>query len=82
MVTVVCEEKGVTVVEPSRFTPTVTAKPSAVLEVNAGIVPAASANMLNANALPEVAMPLGALNAGPDTLTSNESVVPNVNPVK
>ena len=63
--TMVCDEELVTVVEPSRFTSTVNANPSVVSVVRAGIVPAASEKMLNANVLPEVETPSGELNAGP-----------------
>src|SRR5271169_6534429 len=58
-------EKFVTVVVPSRFTSTVKANPSIVSVVRAGIVPAASENILKANVLPEVDVPSGELNAGP-----------------
>jgi len=78
--TKVCVEKFVTVVEPSRFTVTMKAKPSVVSVVRAGIVPAASENMLQANVLPEVATPSGELSAGPYRLRSNERVEPKVNP--
>ena len=64
-VTFVCDEKLVTVVDPSRFTSTVNANPSVVSVVSAGIAPATSENMLNANVLPEVETPSGALRAGP-----------------
>ena len=64
-VTVVSEEKFVTVVVPSRFTLTVKANPSVVSLVSAGIVPAALENMLKAKVLPDVAVPFGKLNAGP-----------------
>jgi len=80
--TPVCDEKEVTVVVPSRFTSTVKAKPSVVSLVSAGIVPAASENMLNANVLPDVDTPSGELRAGPNRLTSNERVEPKVNPSK
>ena len=80
--TMVSGEKLFTVVVPSRFTPTVKAKPSVVSVVRAGIVPAASENMLKANALPEVETMSGELRAGPLRLTAKEIVVPNVNPSK
>ena len=67
--TVVCAEELVTVVDPSRFTSTVNANPLTVSLVRTGIVPAASENMLKANVLPEVDVPLGELNAGPKRLT-------------
>ncbi len=63
--TAVCDEKLVKLVVPSRFTFTVKANPSAVSVVRAGTVPAASENILNANVLPEVETPSGALRAGP-----------------
>jgi hypothetical protein len=47
-----------------------------VLLVRAGIVPAASENMLKAKVLPEVETPSGELNAGPKRLTWNDSVEP------
>ena len=78
----VCKEKLFTVVVPSRFTFTVNAKPSVVLVVNAGMVPAASENMLNPKVLPEVDTPSGELNAGPNKLKSNERVEPKVNASK
>ena len=59
---VVCDAKLVTVVVPSRFTSTLKANPSVV---RAGIVPAAFENMLKANVLPDVEVPLGELSAGP-----------------
>jgi len=62
---VVCDEKLVTVVVPSRFTSTLKANPSVVSVVRAGIVPAAFENMLKANVLPDVEVPLGELSAGP-----------------
>jgi len=43
----------------------VAAKPLIVSAVRVGIVPAASENMLNANVLPEVETPSGALREGP-----------------
>src|ERR1700730_15391225 len=67
---VVCDEKLVTVVVPSRFTSTMDANPLVTSVVRAGTVPAASENMLKANLLPDV--PPALL----DVLTSNESVVP------
>jgi hypothetical protein len=62
---VVSTEELVAVVVPSRFTSTVNADPLVVSLVNAGIAPAASENMLNANVLPEVDVPSGELKAGP-----------------
>src|SRR5271167_1355675 len=64
VLTVVCSDEFVTVVVPSRLTSIVTAKPFVVSEVSTGIVPAGSENMLNANALPEVEVPSGEVNAG------------------
>jgi hypothetical protein len=75
-------EKFFKVVVPSRFTSTVTAKPSVVSLVSVGIVPAASENMLNAKELPEEDVPSGEVSAGPNKLTSNVSVAPYVKPVK
>src|SRR5271165_1447030 len=63
--TVVCSEKLVTVVVPSRFTSTVKANPSVVFAVRTGVVPVASENMLKANVLPEVDVPSGVLKTGP-----------------
>ena len=63
--TVICADEFVTVVVPSRLTFTVNANPLVVSLVSAGMVPAASENILNANVLPEVEAPLGALRAGP-----------------
>jgi hypothetical protein len=58
-------EKFVGVVDPSRFTLSVTAKPSVVSEVSTGTVPAASENILKANKLPDVETPSGEFIAGP-----------------
>src|ERR1035437_454062 len=80
--TLVCAEKFVAVVVPSRLTPIVKANPSVVSLVRAGTVPAASANTLKANVLPEVDPPSGELNAGPNKLTVKERVEPYVNPWK
>jgi hypothetical protein len=63
--TVVCDEKFDIVVVPSKFTLTVNANPSTRSLVRAGVVPSGSENTLNANALPEVDVPSGELNAGP-----------------
>ena len=68
-VTVVCADEFVTVVDPSRFTSIVKAKPLTVSLVRTGMVPAASENMLKANVLPEVDFPSGELKAGPNRLT-------------
>jgi hypothetical protein len=62
---VVCADEFVMRVVPSRLTSAVNANPSVVSVVRAGIVPAASENMLKANALPDVDTPSGELNAGP-----------------
>lgn len=80
--TLVSDEKLVTVVVPSRFTFSVNPKPSVKSEVNVGVIPTWSENILNANVLPDVETPSGALNAGPKKLTSKESVFPNVKPSK
>jgi hypothetical protein len=58
-----------TVVEPSKFTLTMNPKPFVISEVNAGMVPAASENMLNAKELPEVDTPSGEVNAAPERIT-------------
>ena len=64
-VRVVWEEKFVGVVELSRFTASVIAKPSVVSEVRTGTVPAGLENMLKAKALPDVEAPSGEFTAGP-----------------
>ena len=64
-VTVVSVEKLFTVVDPSRFTSIVSAKPSVVSLVSMGMVPAGSENRLKANVLPDVETPSGAESAGP-----------------
>jgi hypothetical protein len=53
----------------------VKANPAAFI-VRAGIVPAASENMLKANVLPEDDTPSGELYAGPPRLASNDSAEP------
>ncbi len=78
--TLVWAENLFTVVVPLRFTSTRTAKPSVRLVVSVGMVPAASENMLNANVLPDVELPLGEFNAGPNKLTLNDRLEPNLNP--
>jgi hypothetical protein len=50
---------------PPTFRARVPAKPLTVSEVRTGIVPAASENMLNANALPDMDAPSGEFTAGP-----------------
>src|SRR5262249_27230132 len=50
--------------------------------VSAAIVPAGSENMLKPNELPDVAVPFGEVNAGPNRLMSNDSIDPNVKPSK
>ena len=75
-------KKLVSVVVPSRFTFTVRAKPSVVLVVSTGIVPAVLENTLKAKVLPDVDTPSGELSAGPYRLTSKERVEPNVKPWK
>jgi hypothetical protein len=45
------------------------AKPWTRLVVNTGFVPAAFENMLNANVLPELAVPSGAVTAVPPSVT-------------
>ena len=78
--TVVCAEELVTVVVPSSFTSTVKANPLVVSVVRTGIVPAASENMLKANLLPDVDVPSGELNAGPNRPTWNDNVEPYLKP--
>ena len=75
--TLVAVEKDVAAVVPSRLTARRTAKPLGLL-VSTGIVPATFENILKENALPEVAVPLGKLSAGPNRLTSNVSIDPKV----
>ena len=72
----VCADELVTVVDPSKLTSPVNAKPLVVSVVNTGVMPAVSENRLKANVLPEVDTPSGALNAGPYKLTWNDSVEP------
>jgi hypothetical protein len=57
------------VVVPSKFTFMMNVKPLVVSVVNTGFLAAVSANMLNASVLPEVDIPSGEINAGPNTLT-------------
>jgi len=64
-VMLVCGEKSVNVVVPSRLILTVTANPLIVSVVSAGMVPALSENILKAKLLPEVDTPSGELRAGP-----------------
>ena len=73
---VVCIDEFATVVVPSRLIFTVAANPSTKSVVRTGTVPAASENMLKANALPDVEVPSGELRAGPYSLTSNERSEP------
>jgi len=63
--TLVSDEKFVRVVEPSKFTLTVNAMAFTSSLVRAGVMPSGSENMLKANALPDVDVPSGELNAGP-----------------
>jgi hypothetical protein len=56
--------------------------PSISSLVKAGVAPAGSENILNANELPDVDVPFGELSAGPYKLTSNFKTLPKVNPSK
>ena len=81
VVALVCEEKSVGVVVPSRFTSTRSANPLGS-PVSAGTLPAASENMLKAKLVPEVDTPSGELNAGPNRAILKERVEPNLKPRK
>jgi len=82
VLTLVCGEKLVPVVVPSRFTSILNANPFVRSVVKAGTVPATLENMLNAKVLPEVEALSGEFKAGPYRLTLNERFEPNVNASK